>query len=345
MQVNWIPLDKIQNILTDEGYIVTWIILFLGFIFYKLFLKSISEKRHKNLKRRFKNAPIYLTLSTCASLLQHILSNNFNQEIILLKIASYFALFALIFGMIAIIKLAQIYAYLYLFFSNMSHGVPKLLANMITFIFSLFIGNLVASSVFEIHLTALLATSAVFSLVLGLALQDTLGNLFSGISLQIESPFKIGDWIEIHGEGEKWLGQVQEITWRATFLMSFSEELIMIPNRTIAQSKIILISQGNKNIRLNQTFRFSYDVSIEKAKSAIKEGIAKIDGIHNDPPIRILIVETNPQYLEIKVFYSLIDFSARYRTGDLIITKILESIYAHGLKVQSPKYEIENLKC
>jgi small-conductance mechanosensitive channel len=173
-----------------------------------------------------------------------------------------------------------------------------------------------------------------------LALQDTLGNLFSGVSLQIESPFQIGDWIEVHYDNRKWLGQVHEISWRATFLMSFSDELIMIPNRTIGQSEIIIISQGNKNVRVNHTFRFSYDVDITKAKQAISEGINQLDGIMKEPPIRILIVETNPSYLEIMVFYSLVDFSMRYRLGDQIIVKILESIKRHGLVVSHPKLEI-----
>lgn len=340
MQSAWIPVLKIHHILTDESFIVAWISILLGFLFYKIFLKKITEKRHKNLTERFKSAPINLFVSTILTLIQYQLIDRFPNDVITFKIACYLALIALLIGAMAIIKIAQIYVYLYLFFSNMSHGVPKLLANMFTFIFSLIIANMIASSVFEIHVTALLATSAVFSLVLGLALQDTLGNLFSGIALQIESPFKIGDWIEVNDDGQHYLGQVQEITWRATFLMTFADELLMIPNRTIAQRQITLITQANKNIRLSQSFRFSYSESIDKAKEAIREGIAEVPGIMDDPPIRILIVETNPNYLEIKVFYSLIDFSMRYRAGDIIITKILEAINRRGIKVQSPRIEI-----
>lgn len=342
MQSAWIPVLNIHHILTDEAYIVAWVSLILGFGFYKLFLKKISDKRHNNLKNRFKSVPIFLIISTVLTLIQYFLIEYYPNDVILFKIASYISLISLLIGAVGIIKMAQIYIYLYLFFVNMSHGVPKLLANMFTFIFSLFIGNMIASSVFEIHLTALLTTSAVFSLVLGLALQDTLGNLFSGIAIQIESPFRIGDWIEItDSNGIKTQGQVQEISWRATFLLSFSEELIMFPNRMIAQGQITLITQGHRNIRLNQAFRFSYDTPIEKAKLAIQEGINQVPGIAvNETPIRILIIETNPQYLEIKVFYSLVDFSTRYRTGDLIITKILESIKFHGIKIQSPKIEI-----
>ncbi len=340
MHSAWIPLADIHNVLSDETYIVTWLIFFLSIIFYKLFLKNISDKRHNNLKTRFKNIPIYLLISTFLTVIQYQLLDKFPSDGLAYKVSAYLALTSLIFGAVGIIKLSQALVYEYLFFSNMSHGVPKLIVNLFTFILSLIIANLIASSIFNIHLTALMATSAVFSLVLGLALQDTLGNLFSGVSLQIESPFQIGDWIEVHYDNRKWLGQVHEISWRATFLMSFSDELIMIPNRTIGQSEIIIISQGNKNIRVNHTFRFSYDVDINKAKQAISEGIGQLDGIMKDPPIRILIVETNPSYLEIMVFYSLVDFSMRYRLGDQIIVKILESIKKHGLVVSHPKLEI-----
>ncbi len=338
---SWIPLDKIQNFLQLETYVVAFLLFLLGYLFYFFFLKKISEKRHNNLKGRFKQIPPYYLLSSIFSLIQFYLTQIYPNDFIVLKAAGYLALIALITGTISLIKISQIYAYLYLFFSNMSHGVPKLLANMFTFLVTIVFINLIASSIFNIHLSALLATSAVFSLVLGLALQDTLGNFFSGISLQIESPFKIGDWIEVHQDSEKWLGQVQEISWRATFLLSFSDELIMIPNRAIASGRIIIISQGNKNIRLNQTIRFSYDVEIKKAKEAILRGISKVEGIMKDPPIRILITETKESWLTIQVFYSLVDFSTRWRKGDEILESVIAEINNSGIKLQSHKLEIE----
>ena len=176
MQATWIPLEKIQNILGIESFVVAWMSLIIGFIFYKLFLKKISEKRHFNLRLRFKAVPWFLLTSTILALIQGQLTDQYINEQVFIKVASYVALCSLFMGTIAIIKIAQIYIYLYLFFSNMSHGVPKLLANLFTVIFTLFIANMIASSIFGIHLSALLATSAVFSLVLGLALQDTLGN-------------------------------------------------------------------------------------------------------------------------------------------------------------------------
>jgi len=336
----WVPLEKIQHILGIETFALLWTIFPLCFLFYYLFLKKISPKRHHNLQIRFRQFPYYLGVATFLTIFHYGLIEYFPNNSLILKSASYLALAALLIGAVAIIKLSQIIIYLYLFFSNMSHGVPKLIANMFTFIFSLFILNMIASHVFQIHLVALLATSAVFSLVLGLALQDTLGNLFSGVALQIESPFKIGDWIEVNSGHDRMLGQVQEVTWRATFLLSFSDELIMIPNRMIAQSQIIIISQGSKNIRLNQVFRFPHDTDIEKAKSAILEGISEVEGIMTDPPVRILITETSESFLAIKAIYSLVDFSTRYRTGDKIISRVYASIKRNQLKLQVPSIEI-----
>jgi len=340
MQINNIPVEKIQNFASIEIHLVLLGVLIFSFAFYKLFLKQISEKRHNSLRNRFKTTTRYLLVSLSTCLFLYFVRNEYAQSAQIIYNFGY--LFLLIIMSIAFIKTTQIIIYLYLFFVNMSHGVPRLLANMFTFFVAIILVNVIATQLFEIHLSALLATSAVFSLVLGLALQDTLGNLFSGISLQIESPFQIGDWIEVHSKNEKWLGQVQEMNWRATFLVGFSDELIMIPNRTIAQSEILIISQGQKTIRISHLLRFSFDTDIEKAKKAIMTGVEKVQtGILTDPPVRILITDLNESWIVMKVFYSLADFSIRYRTGDLVISKILESLKEHNLKLQSQKIEIE----
>lgn len=340
-----IPVEKIQNFTAPEIHLFAVGIFVLCVLFYKLFLKKISEKRHKSLNKRFKVTLKYLLSSFLLSIALNFLIHPADGFDVIQSdphiIIGYLFVALLILMSITIVKVTQIIVYLYLFFANMSHGVPRLLANMFTFFITIILVNIIATNLFEVHLSALLATSAVFSLVLGLALQDTLGNLFSGISLQIESPFYIGDWIEVHSKNEKWLGQVQEMNWRATFLMSFSDELIMIPNKTIAQSEIVIVSQGNKTIRISHMFRFPFDVSTDLAKKAILEGIAEVKaGILTDPPVRILVTDLNESWIVMKVFYSLSDFSVRYRMGDQIISSILTSLKKNNIRLQSQKIEI-----
>jgi len=345
MRDQWIPVEKIQYLLQPEAFVLFWILLPLAFLFYIFFLKRITEKRHANLRERFKKTLIYLSITTVLAVLHWLVFKNAyqtNNEYTLVKFSSYLSLFALIFGVISLIKIAQIYIYLYLFFMNMSVGVPRLLANMFTLGFSLVIVSWLAADVFGFQLAAVLATSAVFSLVLGLALQDTLGNLFSGVALQIDRPFKIGDWVEIHSGSEKWNGQVQEISWRATTLMGFADELILIPNRLIAQSQLINFSHLQKPARLNQMFRFKLNVSIPLARKALLDGLADIPEILSEPPPRTLITEVSDSWICLKVFYSLKDYGARYKTGDQVITQIMYHISKNNLSLANPVINLIN---
>jgi small-conductance mechanosensitive channel len=94
----------------------------------------------------------------------------------------------------------------------------------------------IISYVFDLPIKGLLATSGVIAIVLGLALQSTLGDLFSGIVLNFSRPYRPGDWISIDGTTD---GRVLEINWRATHVLTAKRDLAIVPNSTIAKSKIV----------------------------------------------------------------------------------------------------------
>jgi small-conductance mechanosensitive channel len=91
----------------------------------------------------------------------------------------------------------------------------------------------IMETVLKQPLSAVLATSGVLAIVLGLALQNTLGDLLSGLSINIEKPFGAGDWITLNEHVE---GQVIEINWRATRIKTYSNDLIIVPNSVIAKA-------------------------------------------------------------------------------------------------------------
>jgi small-conductance mechanosensitive channel len=91
----------------------------------------------------------------------------------------------------------------------------------------------IIETVLKQPISAVLATSGVLAIVLGLALQNTLADVFSGLAINIEHPFRAGDWITLNGDVE---GEVMEINWRATRLRSGANDLIMIPNSVIAKA-------------------------------------------------------------------------------------------------------------
>jgi small-conductance mechanosensitive channel/CRP-like cAMP-binding protein len=97
--------------------------------------------------------------------------------------------------------------------------------------------------VFGLSLQGLLATSGIIAIVLGLALQSTLGDVFSGISLSIEKPYRIGDEIVLEAGAE---GKVIQMNWRSTHLKNGANDIVIVPNSSIAKMRIQNHSAGTK---------------------------------------------------------------------------------------------------
>src|SRR5215469_12824274 len=93
--------------------------------------------------------------------------------------------------------------------------------------------------VFDLPIQGLLATSGAIAIILGLALQSTLSDVFSGIVLNFSRPYRPGDWISIDGSTD---GRVIEMNWRATHVLTGKSDLAIVPNSTIAKSKIVNVS-------------------------------------------------------------------------------------------------------
>jgi small-conductance mechanosensitive channel len=97
----------------------------------------------------------------------------------------------------------------------------------------------IVSYVFDLPIQGLLATSGVIAIILGLALQSSLGDVFPGIVLGFSRPYRPGDWISIKGGTD---GRVIETNWRATHVLTARRDLAIVPNSTIARSKIVNVS-------------------------------------------------------------------------------------------------------
>lgn len=111
-------------------------------------------------------------------------------------------------------------------------------------------GLYLAAAVFLLHrlggvnLAALLGTGAIMAAIVGLSLQETLGNLFAGISLSLEQSFRVGDWIEVSGNlrggpgNDTFIGQVETMTWRSVQAVTENGDTTIFPNRILAQAVV-----------------------------------------------------------------------------------------------------------
>ena len=124
-----------------------------------------------------------------------------------------------------------------------------------------------------------LTTSAVSAVVLGFALQDTLGNAFAGLAIQVEKPFHVGHWIRI-GDHE---GRVEEITWRATKLRTKATNFVIVPNGTIAKEAIVNYSEPVIPTRLEVDVGASYDAPPDLVKAALYESLSNAALVLREP--------------------------------------------------------------
>jgi small-conductance mechanosensitive channel len=119
----------------------------------------------------------------------------------------------------------------------------------------------IMDTVLKQPISAVLATSGVLAVVLALALQSTLGDVFSGLAINIERPFGAGDWITMNDTVE---GQIIEIDWRATRLRSWANDMIVIPNSVVAKA-IVTNHRGRHDPHLC-LIRLAVDGGIEPAR-------------------------------------------------------------------------------
>ena len=340
---SWIPLERIDPILHWD-LLALCIALALGTrTFYSVFLKSLSPERHENLRRLFRNlAGHFLTLVTLFTVYR--LLRMFPKAEWLAPLSPYFGLGALLSGCIVLIKTVRIVAFEYLFLSNMRAGVPILLVNLASLFLSLVLVVWVLSGVFGFKLAPLLATSAIFSIVLGLALQDTLGNLIAGVALALDKPYEIGDWIEIQTGSQKWAGQVHEITWRATVLLAFTDEWITIPNRVVAQGHIANFAARTRPFLRSHVFHFRYDAPVNRAKAALLEATAEVAGVRKYPAPLALIVDAAETSLAIKLVYAIDDYARQTILADRVLERALAKLAAAGIEPAPPRLELASPK-
>ena len=120
---------------------------------------------------------------------------------------------------------------------------PSILRFLVTTLLLAMPCLLFLSKGYQVPLTAALATSGLITAIIGLALQGNLSNVVSGIFLNLEKPFEKNDWITVDGQ----LGQVKNISWRTTNLVSIDNMEIAIPNDKLAQATVINLARNDPN--------------------------------------------------------------------------------------------------
>src|SRR6202158_1025625 len=155
---------------------------------------------------------------------------------------------------------------------------------------------------FKIDVTALLAVPAVLTVVIGFALQETLGNIFSGLTLQISRPFESGDWVRVADK----VGIMHSVGWRATTIVTRANEWLDIPNAQLA--KALLFNYGKHAVVEEVSIGLSYGEPPNRVCEVILDVLRDVPDVLRHPEPEILPWEFGEYAIRYRVKYWLADY-------------------------------------
>jgi small-conductance mechanosensitive channel len=190
----------------------------------------------------------------------------------------------------------------------------------------------IISYVFDLPIRGLLATSGVIAIVLGLALQSTLGDLFSGIVLNFSRPYRPGDWISIDGTTD---GRVIEINWRATHVLTAKRDLAIVPNSTIAKAKIVNTSSPSGIHGMTVTVQLDPKTLPAAGVEILRQAILNTRLILATPAPLIAVKAITADAIDFEISFFVEELSQSIRAQNDLFERISRHLAAAGIALAS----------
>ena len=192
----------------------------------------------------------------------------------------------------------------------------------------------VVAYVFSAPVGTLIATSGVFAIILGLALQSTLADVFSGLALSLSRVYEVGDWIVL-GDGIE--GRVVETSWRATHLLNGSNDLVVLPNSNLAKAQLTNLSSPNRSHGVKLRIRVVPTIAPSGISEIMRTVLLSSNSIMLTPPPTVEIKSLDAQAIEFELAFRVQDFAAASTARHEVYDLIYRHTRAAGLVLAQPK--------
>lgn len=182
---------------------------------------------------------------------------------------------------------------------------------------------------------SLLTTSALLTAVIGLSLQETLGNLFAGLAIQAQRPFEMGDWINVDTD-PRLIGRVVEINWRATTVLTNDQVELIIPNAVLAKSTIHNYTKPTSYSRREVLVQAPYEISPPRVEAALLSATNDVDGVLTHPAPQAQTRNFADSGIEYRLLYFVEDFAQRDRIDSDVRQRIWYAFQREGISIPFP---------
>lgn len=218
------------------------------------------------------------------------------------------------------------------FRSHQGYAAPVLLESVMAVVLYGFGVSFIAHRWFAVELTPFLATSAVLGAVVGLALQDTLGNLFAGIALHTEEPFRVGDWVKM-GEAE---GRVLQVSWRAVRLLTWYGDTVTVPNNEAARHSVRNFSAPAEPHSRTLVIGASYHTPPNKVLSILQQLVDQVELMVKQPAPALRVFGYSDQSIQYEIRYYVARYEDYRRVEGEIYRLIWYHFRRHGIEIPFP---------
>ena len=210
--------------------------------------------------------------------------------------------------------------------------VPKLLLDLVRALLVAVGAMVVYSRVWGEEITGALTALGLGSIVIGLALQEPMGNIISGLMLLLERPLSVGDWVTVGNV----TGKVIEINWRSVHVATRTLELQIIPNVSLYKGAFSNLSRPTPIRKVRIEIGFSYDDPPNRVKEVMLDLLRSTPGVLASPPP---VVRTF-NYGDFSVIYRLVFHLASEDdlddVRDTILTRLWYAVRREGLTIPFP---------
>ncbi len=225
---------------------------------------------------------------------------------------------------------------------------PRLLIQLTGLAIYIIVAVSIATNAFGFSLTGIIATSSVIGLVVGFAVKSLISDTFSGIALNLDRGFAVGDFVQIMSRGipGRLIGRVTEINWRSTHIQTPENSVLMVPNTLMSESMIVNLSRPDIASEFEQIIVLDFQVPSDRAVRVLT---AAIQAAALDNPaifdVKARISETSVLGVHYKLKYML--DPAKFAPGKakhLIFGHVLKHLTKAGLALAHPKQDVWNIE-
>jgi small-conductance mechanosensitive channel/CRP-like cAMP-binding protein len=183
-----------------------------------------------------------------------------------------------------------------------------------------------------VNLLSLITTSAVLTAVIGLALQNTIANLFAGLSLQTDRTINIGDWVQLHGR----VARVAQIKWRSTLIVTRDGHNVIIPNGELLRGEVTNLSKPSNRQRIWLKVGFHYRHPPNEVKQALLDSVRGVTGVLPSPAPEVVVTDLGESSVVYALLYWINDVEREPQIEGEVRTRIWYAAHRAGLEIPYP---------